>query len=106
MKKSIGAGTLPMPAPVWVVGTYDEAEYENETVDLSSGDRLLFYTDGATDIRLSEEERLGIKGLAELVSETRPEDDKHLRGLIEALWERCIDVEPDDDITLVSCLLV
>ena len=23
MKKSIGARTLPMPAPVWVVGTYD-----------------------------------------------------------------------------------
>ena len=23
MKKSVGAKTLPMPAPVWVVGTYD-----------------------------------------------------------------------------------
>jgi flavin reductase (DIM6/NTAB) family NADH-FMN oxidoreductase RutF len=29
MKKSIGAGTLAVPSPVWVVGTYDEAGRPN-----------------------------------------------------------------------------
>ena len=29
MKKSFGARTMPMPAPVWVVGTYDEAGKAN-----------------------------------------------------------------------------
>jgi len=86
------------------VGTYDEATYENTTVQLATGDRLLLYTDGATDIRTGPEERLNIDGLAKLVAEQSPE--LSLSFMLETLLELSVEVEPDDDITLVSCLIL
>ncbi len=100
------------PAPVQLelshlpIGTYEGATYEDETASLDRGDRLLFYTDGATDVRTAPEERLGINGLADLVGEHPPRPTAQVRPLLDAILDACIDVEPDDDITLVSCMLL
>jgi PAS domain S-box-containing protein len=85
------------------VGIQMEAAYENASAELQSGDGLLAFTDGATDIPVGEKGRLGLKGLLGLVSERTPARDPHLTGLFGALMERCATVEPDDDITLVAC---
>jgi PAS domain S-box-containing protein len=87
------------------VGTHEDADYENGTADVRTGDRLLFYTDGATDVRTGAEERLGTGGLSELLADSSRAGDHWVRHLYEALMERCATVEPDDDITLVGCLL-
>ena len=73
------------------------------TATLESGDRLLAYTDGATDIPIGNEKTLGIQGLAEVLSTTDLPPDGPMRALYTALLERCVAVEPDDDITLLSC---
>jgi len=88
------------------LGVQPGAAYESVTVRLDSGDRLLVYSDGATDIRIGGEERLGTEGLRSLVAEHRPEDGHDLTQLFDALLERCATVEPDDDITFLSCLLL
>ncbi|MCK4282780.1 MAG: SpoIIE family protein phosphatase [Candidatus Brocadiae bacterium] len=92
------------------VGVHAEASYENRTVSLTRGDRLLAYSDGATDIPTGGppggEGRLGIEGLRALVAQHPPAEGHELTGLYEALMERCVAVQAEDDITLVSCLVL
>jgi len=88
------------------LGVQSEAAYESMTVQLQSGDRLLVYSDGATDILVGGEARLGTEGLRALVAEHPPEGGHDLTQLFDALLERCATVEPDDDITFLSCLLL
>ncbi len=88
------------------VGIQPDATYENVTVELNAGDRILAYSDGATDIRVGEEERLGTEGFRSLVASYPPDGGHGLGQLFDALLERCSTIAPDDDITLLSCLLL
>jgi len=88
------------------LGIQSGVAYESVTAGLDRGDRLLVYSDGATDVRIGGEERLGTEGLRSLVAEHRPEGGHDLTELFDALLERCATVEPDDDITFLSCLLL
>jgi len=97
------AGVEPLMQAHLPVGIQPEASYENASAELQSGDGVLAFTDGATDLPVSEQGRLGMKGLLALVAERAPGHDPHLRHLFGALMQRCAAVEPDDDITLVAC---
>jgi PAS domain S-box-containing protein len=85
------------------VGVDGRAVYASHKMDLESGDRLLAYSDGVTDMPTGGSGRLGIDGLRSLLADCRPSDDPKLRRLFESVLARCAAVEPDDDITLVSC---
>jgi sigma-B regulation protein RsbU (phosphoserine phosphatase) len=88
------------------IGIDDAASYHASIVELAPGDRLLAYTDGATDVVTGPERRLGLGGLAELSAAFPPADGRHrLEALYGALIERSATVEPDDDITLLSCMV-
>ena len=91
--------------PSLPAGLQEDAAYEARTVDLHPGDRALAYSDGATDIEVGAEQRLGVEGLGRLFLEHGPTDDANLTPLYGAIMERCATVEPDDDITLLSCRL-
>jgi len=89
------------------IGIDGDAAYHAGRVELAAGDRLLAYTDGATDILTGEDERLGVEGLAALVAEFPPGRANHnLPALRDALMRRSATVQPDDDITLLSCLML
>ncbi len=92
--------------PQLPVGVHSEAGYKAASLALEPGDRLLAYTDGATDIPVGDEEMLGTDGLAALVSSHPPKGEHRLTELYEALLERCTAIEPEDDITLLSCLSI
>ena len=86
------------------IGISASATYEGASVCLERGDRLLAYSDGATDIPTGGDARLGTEGLRALVTEHTPTKDPDMRELFDALMRRCTAVEPEDDITLVSCI--
>jgi PAS domain S-box-containing protein len=89
------------------IGIDAGASYHNTRVELAPGDRLLAYTDGATDIVTGGDERLGAAGLAELTGRFAPRRGGHrLEALYDALLKRSAAVQPDDDITLLSCLVL
>ena len=52
-----------------VLGAIEEAVPENATDDfeLSTGDRLMLYSDGLTEVWNSDDEMLGVEGLGEIV---------------------------------------
>ena len=84
----------------------EEAEFEAEELKLGSRDRILLYTDGAVEILVGEEDRLGTAGLAELLSSFPPQGRNHrLTVIYEELMRRCARPEVEDDITLLSCIV-
>lgn len=87
------------------LGLSDAGEYTNELLRLAPGDRFLAYTDGASDVRIAEEERIGTSGLVSLLQAHPPAGGDHrLAEFYEALLDRCQTHMPEDDITLISCL--
>lgn len=93
----------PLPLSSLPVGVSADAQYEHRTVELRAGEQVLAYSDGATDVLVGEDRRLGVDGLATLFARHPPGREGGLRRLYGALMERCATVEPEDDVTLLSC---
>ena len=91
--------------PSLPAGIQADVAYESQTVELRPGDRVLAFTDGVTDVRTGADERLGVDGLRSLVEGMPPGEGHRLTELLDAVLERCVSVEPDDDITLLSCIM-
>lgn len=105
LQRAADGGVTAISTPQLPIGVTDEASYENDTVTLQSGDRVIAYTDGVTDLQIGEEKRVGTDGLARLMEETPPRENNRLEELYEALLKRCVTVTPDDDMTLLGCLI-
>lgn len=60
-----------------VFGLFKRIEFEQKTVQLRSGDKIIFYTDGITEARNEEGELFGIKRLKEII--IRRKDAKPLQ---------------------------
>lgn len=86
-----------------VLGALDEAvaEDRSEEIDLSPGDRLVFYTDGLTEVFNETEEMLGIEGLGEIVRQSARQP---LAEMKESIIERVTAFrhgQAQDDMSLV-----
>ncbi len=53
-----------------------------EQIELAPGDRLVFYTDGLTDVFNSRDDRLGVEGLVELVRRSAKRELSEMRQAI------------------------
>lgn len=81
----------------------DEETFASTSIVLETGDTLLFFTDGITDIKISETERIGLDRfcgwLSELAGQTPQEiSDKIYQRAIDVAIEKGID----DDIMLMA----
>jgi PAS domain S-box-containing protein len=86
------------------VGVMEGAEFETREIDFGPGRRLLAYSDGAPDIEIGDGRRLGTEGLAELLSRHPAGEGHKLTALFAAVMDKCVTVQPEDDLTLLSCL--
>ena len=85
------------------VGLFHDAEFAEDACRLSSGDKLVIYSDGVSELRNPSGEEFGEKRLeaaaASLASlETRPFFD----GLLETVMEHSGDSPRKDDLTLIA----
>ena len=86
-----------------VVGMLEEAVFEEETVELHPGDRLVFYTDGVSEAERADREQFGEERLHALVQGLPPDlsaadiTERILAGVRVFLAGR----EAGDDITLL-----
>ena len=89
------------------LGVQMDSEYENTETKMEKGQRLLAYTDGAVEIRIDKERRLNVAGLISLVEALPPKGGEHRLGTLYGnLIQRSISPIPEDDITLLSCMLL
>ena len=86
-----------------LLGLFEEARYEEAVVNIQSGDCLLFFTDGAVEISLSEGGLLNSDGLAAILKELGyPNSNVTLAGIEEELLRRSDRIRFDDDLTFLE----
>lgn len=89
------------------LGIEKGAHFRAREFSIARGDRFLLYTDGVTEIRVGQEERLGVEGLVAVVAECPPEGPQHgLDRLFDLLMARNVVPFQEDDITLLSCIVL
>jgi len=85
------------------VGFIPDPEFQEATLDLSAGDRLLFYTDGVYEVMNKEGEEYGEERFAEEFAKAVDQPlKKSLQSLIFAARKWCGGEPFDDDVSLMA----
>jgi sigma-B regulation protein RsbU (phosphoserine phosphatase) len=85
-----------------IIGAFSNCVYEQETIQMESGDLLVAYTDGVTEARDADDHEFGEARLREIIDSSAPLTAQQLsERIVESVREWCGDVPPHDDLTLV-----
>ncbi len=94
---------LPLTGGI-ALGIASDLSYEQNTVNLSPGDTVIFYTDGVTEAMNSEDEEFGLGPLTEFFRENPPRDpEETTEAVFEAINAFSGGTSQSDDIT---CLVL
>ncbi len=84
-----------------VLGIFPNERYASGVEDLTSGDRVVFFTDGVTEAADAAAEEFGDKRMVDIVLENRSHDAEQMqRNIMKAVHEFC-DGAWQDDATLI-----
>ena len=94
--KLLTGGGLP-------VGMFDDAEYEECSIQLNPGDRLFFYSDGITEARSKQGTMLDTEGLIRFIEESHRDLLKEsLMTCVENIQHWCTQLPFADDVSLLA----
>ncbi len=98
-----GSSTLLPLTDGIAVGVMGGIEYRQNTVNLSTGDTLVLYTDGVTEAMNGDGEQFGLERLRELFGSAPPKDClETTRSVFEAVRAFAGDTPQSDDITCLT----
>ena len=84
-----------------VLGLFSDWTYEQTQLKLQSGDRLVLYTDGITEVESPEEEEFGVERVKEVVMRERKSSAEEIqRSLMQTVSDFC-EQRFHDDATVV-----
>ena len=84
------------------LGILESADYQGTLVQLSPGDKIVFYTDGIVEAMNKKEEMYGFERLLDVVQASRPMDaDSLLTEIISKVDAFAGGAEQHDDITVI-----
>ena len=87
-----------------VLGPFPNWSYQQEEIELTTGDRLLLFTDGVTELRSSVGDEFGEERLIELLIKNREREAESLRdSIVEAVVSFGGGEFQDDATLLVLC---
>jgi sigma-B regulation protein RsbU (phosphoserine phosphatase) len=85
-----------------VLGLFSEWTYEQTQLKLESGDRLVLYTDGITEVESPHSEEFGMERVKEIVIQNRTGSAEHIqRSLMQAVSQHCEERFQDDATVVV-----
>ena len=85
------------------LGVMEDIPYKEKTVTLDSGDSVLLFSDGATEIQNAENEWLGISGFMQILKALDyPKKPLNMETLEEELLKFSNDIRLQDDITIIE----
>jgi sigma-B regulation protein RsbU (phosphoserine phosphatase) len=95
-------GCLRLSAGGLVIGLFDQTHYEQETIQLHSGDLLVAYTDGVTEAMNEAGEEYGEERLqSSLMELTHLSADQVRDRLVKSLQVWCAGAPQHDDLTFI-----
>ncbi len=81
----------------------ESAAYQAQTVQLSPGDAILMFSDGAFEIHNADDELLGVDGFIKVLKDLNyPREPLNMAALEEALLKFSNDIRLQDDITILE----
>ena len=81
----------------------EDIPYKEKTVKLDSGDSVLLFSDGATEIQNAQNEWLGVEGFTQILkSLDYPKAPLSMQTLEEKLLMFSNDIRLQDDITVIE----
>ena len=84
------------------LGILDDSNYEETEIQLSPGDRLVFYTDGIVEAMNAKKEIFGFERLIDAVQESKSIDaDSLLKEILTRVNAFAGDASQHDDLTLM-----
>jgi sigma-B regulation protein RsbU (phosphoserine phosphatase) len=85
-----------------IIGAFDDCVYEQETIQMESGDLLVAYTDGVTEARDAYDAEFGEASLRRIIDSCCHEPAQALsERVVQSVRDWCGDIPPHDDLTLV-----
>jgi sigma-B regulation protein RsbU (phosphoserine phosphatase) len=85
-----------------ILGVQDEVVFDEKTLDLAEGDRLVLYTDGVIETQDPQGEFYGVERLAEATVRFRQlEPEAAVRSFVDSINQFRGQDESEDDVTLV-----
>jgi sigma-B regulation protein RsbU (phosphoserine phosphatase) len=99
---SSSAHCRQLDAEGMILGVRREVGFAEESVELAGGDRVLLYTDGATDAQNPAGEFFGVARLCELLTATRRQPpEQAIASILTDLQAFCNGLPFSDDISIV-----
>jgi HAMP domain-containing protein len=88
--------------PAFPLGLFDSKDFPTRRFPFSSGDRLVFYTDGIIEARDSQDDAFGFERFEELLRQHAARPLRELRAaVLDAVARHAVGGAIDDDCTLV-----
>ena len=85
------------------IGLFEDAEFDETSVQLEPGDRLYFFSDGVTEAANERDEMLDTEGLIELIEGTRTSSlSDGLAACVKEIKRWCDPVPFSDDVSLLA----
>jgi sigma-B regulation protein RsbU (phosphoserine phosphatase) len=85
-----------------IIGAFNDCVYEQETIQMESGDLLVAYTDGVTEARNADDQEFGEASLRRIIDSSAHLPVQRLsEQIVDRVREWCGEVPPHDDLTLV-----
>ena len=85
-----------------VLGLFSEWTYEQTQFKLESGDRLVLYTDGITEVESPHDEEFGVDRVKQIVTQNRTGSAEQIqRSLMQAVSQHCEERFQDDATVVV-----
>jgi len=85
------------------LGVMEDIPYQEKTVKLETGDSILLFSDGATEIQNARNEWLGVKGFSQILKGLGyPKTPLNMEMFEERLLKFSNDIRLQDDVTIIE----
>jgi sigma-B regulation protein RsbU (phosphoserine phosphatase) len=96
-----------LPGNGFAIGMIDEAEYDQEAIELHPGDRVYFYSDGVPEAMNEKLDQFTDDRMLAIISQGASSSlSSSVDGLFEAVRTWCSPKGPRDDVSILGCEVV
>jgi sigma-B regulation protein RsbU (phosphoserine phosphatase) len=101
---SRGASPRILPGDGFPIGMVDSVDYDEHTIDLQSGDRVFYYSDGVPEAMNATLDQFTDERMLAVLSQCRSEPlAANVDALFEAVCAWCAPNSPKDDVSILGC---